>query len=551
MMPRPLVFALSVTLVRPAATRAAPGIGDVVFQAEFDSGDGSGSWIGTDRPGIRFERPDGGSRCLVVERPKHAGPGSCGVRTQLPLEKLRGTRVRVEALVQAEHVAEPPEPWNGVEVMLHVVAPSGQRWSQQNGVFGTFDFRRIRFTAEVPADASEAWLVLGLEKTTGRVWFDDVKITVVAARRSVPAEKPSGPVYKGHGLPRLRGAMIGPHVSEADLRVLGGRWKANHVRWQLIWGGFPHGPADRASVEEYRAWLDGALGHLDRLLPVCKELGMLVLVDMHTPPGGRDESSHCRMFHEKRYQQAFVACWESIARRYRGNKTVWGYDLVNEPVEGSVGQGLMDWHTLAETTARRVREIDADHAIVIEPAPWGSPASLEWFEPLDVAGVVYSVHMYRPHKFTHQGVYDNPTGIDYPGEVDGQHWDRETLRRVLLPAIDYQRDYNVHIYIGEFSAIRWAPGLSAYNYLRDCIAVFEENDWDWAYHAFREWDGWSVEHGPDRGDRSTSPTPTKRELLLRSWFEKNARSGVYCPIPGRIGILKKPPTCDSRISHLR
>ena len=42
--------------------------------------------------------------------------------------------------------------------------------------------------------------------------------------------------------------MIGPRVTEADLRVLGGEWKANHVRWQLIWGGFAHSPADSASV---------------------------------------------------------------------------------------------------------------------------------------------------------------------------------------------------------------------------------------------------------------------------------------------------------------
>ncbi|MFH1923679.1 MAG: cellulase family glycosylhydrolase, partial [Planctomycetota bacterium] len=172
-------------------------------------------------------------------------------------------------------------------------------------------------------------------------------------------------------------------------------------------------------------------------------------------------------------------------------------------------------------TARKVRQLDPDHAIIVEPAPWGSPASLDWFEPIDVPGVVYSVHMYQPHRFTHQGIHGNPAGIRYPGEVDGKPWDRDGLRRALQPAVDYQRDYGVHVYLGEFSAIRWAPGESAHDYLRDSIDIFEENGWDWAYHAFREWDGWSVEHGPDRQDRSPSPTPTTREKLLRSWFAKN------------------------------
>ncbi|MBN1444402.1 MAG: cellulase (glycosyl hydrolase family 5), partial [Planctomycetes bacterium] len=111
----------------------------------------------------------------------------------------------------------------------------------------------------------------------------------------------------------------------------------------------------------------------------------------------------------------------------------------------------------------------------------------------------------------------------YPGEIDGRYWDKDALRRALKPAADYQRDYGVHVYIGEFSAIRWAPGSSAHDYLRDVIEILEENGWDWAYHAFREWDGWSVEHGPDRATGSRASEPTQRQRLLQSWFEKNER----------------------------
>ncbi len=83
--------------------------------------------------------------------------------------------------------------------------------------------------------------------------------------------------------------------------------------------------------------------------------------------------------------------------------------------------------------------------------------------------------------------------------------------------------YNVHIYIGEFSAIRWAPDNSAYRYLKDVIDIFEAHDWDWSYHAFREWDGWSVEHGSERGERQRSPVPNDREKLLRSWYQQNQK----------------------------
>ena len=68
--------------------------------------------------------------------------------------------------------------------------------------------------------------------------------------------------------------------------------------------------------------------------------------------------------------------------------------------------------------------------------------------------------------------------------------------------------------MGEFSAITWAEGAG--RYIADCIAVFEEYGWDWTYHAFREWNGWSVEHEID-GTRSkykpSSDNPRRRALL--------------------------------------
>lgn len=496
---------------------------ETFYESDFDTPPALDGWAGIGGAGVRLMKGYDDSQSLSVQIPVSEGPGHRNSHIQLPLEDLRGTQVKVEAMVRAEGVSEPPNPWNGIKVMLHTVSPEGQRWQQQNSVYGTFDWKPVRFLGSVPKDATGATLILGLEMVTGRVWFDDVKTTIVRRRRSSDSSAKLGPVYKGHDLPRLRGAMIGPHVGADDLRVLGGEWKANHVRWQFIWGGFPHSPADNGDLDAYNKWLDSQVERLDSLLPVCEEVGIHVLIDLHTPPGGRNQAKECNLFKEARFQECFVNTWKKIATHYRDSKQVWGYDLVNEPVEGMVAEGVMDWHALATMTAREVRKIDPGHAIIIEPAPWGSPAALEFFEPIDVERVVYSVHMYQPHQFTHQGVYDAPVGVTYPGEISGRHWDKEALRKALEPAIDYQRDYGVHIYIGEFSAIRWAPGTSAHDYLRDVIDIMEENNWDWAYHAFREWDGWSVEHGPDKNDHSPAKEPTDRQELLMSWFGKNKR----------------------------
>jgi endoglucanase len=507
-----------------ASALAAGERGEILFKTDFESDEPLRAWRAEGNPNVRIVPGFQSAQGLQVAT--SVGLSNVSVRLQLPVEALRGARLQCDAVVRASEVSPPPQPWNGVKFMLVLAGPEPTIYAQQDNVAGTFDWRRISFTTRVPASATNATLVLGLEQVSGLAAFDDVRIRILTPARARPAVAPTGPVFKGHSLPRLRGAMIGPQFGTNDLRVLAGEWGANHIRWQLIWGGFPASPADTADLPAYDQWLEGELCRLDALLPELDRAGVKLVLDLHTPPGGRLKAdSVCRIFQERKFQDHFVAVWERLARRYRTADCIWAYDLVNEPCEGSVPDDLLDWQGLALRTARAIRAIDPERALIIEPAPWGGPAALENLAPLSVPGIVYSVHMYEPHAFTHQGVYDKRTGLTYPGAIEGRQWDQAALRRVLQPVVDFQRDYGVHIYLGEFSAIRWAPGSSAHDYLRDCITIFEEQGWDWAYHAFREWDGWSVEHGPEQANRARVAPPTDREQLLRAWFAKNARPG--------------------------
>ena len=187
---------------------------------------------------------------------------------------------------------------------------------------------------------------------------------------------------------------------------MGGLWHANLIRYQLFevtQDGRYDGWRDSAA---YDAWLEGRLQHLDSILPACRQEGLRVVVDLHSPPGGNImlPGNAWPLFQDKAYQTKFLQIWDKIAHRYRGSKTVWGYDLANEPIEGNVAEGLMDWHTLATEAARLVRRIDPDHAIIVEPGPGGGYDQLPFFAPLPVSRIVYSVHMYEPGAYTMQGV---------------------------------------------------------------------------------------------------------------------------------------------------
>ncbi len=314
--------------------------------------------------------------------------------------------------------------------------------------------------------------------------------------------------------------MINPLLGEQDFRVLGS-WNANHIRWQLLWGGFPHGPADKGDIPAYEAWLETILEHLDSLLPVFREIGIKVLLDLHTPPGGRDQNDKWPLFYNKQFQDAFLAVWEKMANRYKNETQIMGYDIVNEPDDRDLAPGLMSWRDLAIVAIQRIRAIDSQHTIIFEASPGATAATLRNFEPLPFDNIIYSFHMYDPYQFVYQNVFNNVTPIYYPGIIAGQMWNKDQLRADLQLTVDWQKRHNVSIHIGEFSAIRWAPGNSTCNYLNDVIELFEENGWNWDYHAFREWQGWDVEMIGDKDHPQRSPVPTDRQLLLMKWFKKN------------------------------
>ena len=175
----------------------------------------------------------------------------------------------------------------------------------------------------------------------------------------------------------------------------------------------------------------------------------------HRLSGGYAGSDH-GLFTNAACERKFVEVWQHMARRYKDSKAVLGYDLANEPVESAAGDGS---NRLA-TPGRASHQGDpgnrgADRTIIVEPPEWGDPQGLRELRPLAIPNVVYSVHMYLPHAFTHQGSVVPAKGTATPARSRASNGTRRP-RSGLKPVVDFQRGHGVDIYIGEFSAIRWA-----------------------------------------------------------------------------------------------
>ncbi len=466
-------------------------------------------------------------RGQVLELPNGSAESSALRSLKLPLDQVRGRSVVVEIEVAAEQTSAKPNPWNGIKIMLHLKTPAGEEWPQKDMPVGTFGWTPISRVFQIPPDATEATLLLGLEKVLGTVRFSKLSIHTAAPFVSAPAAPKDQPIFKGHDLPRLRGAMVRPSMSEEDFEFFTGKLHGNLIRWQLLRWNVPGGP--ESDFTAYDKWLEEALVKTDQVLEWAKKRHVLIVLDLHSPPGSQASpggymSAEGPLFTNPAAQAHFIEVWKKMALRYKANTTIWGFDLVNEPVDKDTTPNCLNWQGLALAAGKAVREIDPSRTLIIEPPDWGGAGGFRYFNPVPLERVVYSFHMYSPIRYTHQGVFKkDESAVSYPGEIDGATWNREALEQSMKPARDFAEKYRVQLYVGEFSAIRWAPG--AETYLADAISLFEKHGWDWSYHAFREWDGWDLEYTADKADKKPSATPTARLEAVEKYWKENRKIG--------------------------
>jgi len=200
----------------------------------------------------------------------------------------------LRAVVKADQVSEPPSSWNGIKVMLVLETVSeAKQYPQIQIPTGTFDWKKMAQTVRLPKDVKKAWLVVGLEEVSGQAWFDNLQVAVGRPERK---GRRSETRFTSHDLPRLRGVMHGPTFHEDDIRDLALKWNANQIRWQLNWVPMKNAEEWARELDAYDRWLDGALDECDKALAACEKFRIKVLVDLHTPPGGRvpaAESAGC------------------------------------------------------------------------------------------------------------------------------------------------------------------------------------------------------------------------------------------------------------------
>jgi hypothetical protein len=118
-----------------------------------------------------------------------------------------------------------------------------------------------------------------------------------------------------------------------------------------------------------------------RAVEWCKANGLYLILDMHDCPGSQtgdnidDGYGYPWLFESERSQQLFCSIWRQIARHYKNEPTILGYELMNEPI-AHYFENKDSLYTLLQPLYKRavkaIRAVDPNHVILLGGAHWNS-----------------------------------------------------------------------------------------------------------------------------------------------------------------------------------
>jgi endoglucanase len=197
---------------------------------------------------------------------------------------------------------------------------------------------------------------------------------------------------------------------------------------------------------------------IDRLVQWCKAEDIYLVLDMHAAPGGQtgtnidDSNGYPWLFTDSSAQQQFLDTWQRIARHYRSEPTILGYDLLNEPIPNY--PRLMPLNPLLEPLYKRVsaviRKEDANHILILGGAQWDN--NFDVFGPPFDSNLIYEWHRYK---------------VAVPDQS------------VVQPYVEFRRKYHVPIWLGE-------SGENEDAWIATFRMTLEKNDIGWAFWPYKK-----------------------------------------------------------------
>ena len=222
--------------------------------------------------------------------------------------------------------------------------------------------------------------------------------------------------------------------------------------------------------------------YLEKAVELCKKYRLWAILDLHAAPGSQNEDWHsdslgeALLWKEKRQQLQFIRIWQFLARRFKNEAAIAGYDILNEGVcrDKRIILGLY------RKVVEAIREIDNRHIIFLEGNKWAQDIEFIGY-PWD-ENLVYSIHFYMPLEF----IFGFVRNLRYPGKMNNGYWSRAKLKRVLNKYYQLKKKWHIPIYVGEFGQNSCCAYChKEFRWLHDVLGLFREFGFHWTYWSWK------------------------------------------------------------------
>lgn len=172
-----------------------------------------------------------------------------------------------------------------------------------------------------------------------------------------------------------------------------------------------------------------------------------------------------------------INLWVTLAKHYRGNPFIAGYNPLNEPADPE-HVNLVNYYYRVE---KAIREVDPDHVLFIDGNTYAMDFSQFPSEPLP--NTVYACHDYSTMGF--------PTGDPYLGTPA----QKMKLRKSFERKVAFMRERGVPIWNGEFGPVYASASddpefemvnLQRLALLQEQLSIYRETDVSWSIWLYKD-----------------------------------------------------------------
>ena len=176
---------------------------------------------------------------------------------------------------------------------------------------------------------------------------------------------------------------------------------ANTVRVPLDWRLF----SDDTDFMGLTSDEDG-FSRLDDLFSWCREAGLHVILDMKATPGGHsgdwsdNNGGYPWLLGGKAQQTEFTRIWSAVAGRYKDEKCLVGYEIMDSPLssEEDYDELLPKVEPLCRKCVKAIRAVDKKHVIILDAVLGGYDFSCFSDYEFD-DNILYTGHAVSPASF--------------------------------------------------------------------------------------------------------------------------------------------------------